>query len=301
MSLISFIILNYNGYEETRKLVDSIAYWDKSKLDFSVIIVDNCSTDNSFNKLQQSYSENSFVDVISSKKNGGYSYGNNYGVKFAIEKYNPKYIAISNPDVEIEQDMICNLLDTFDVDCSIGMCAPVMRAINGNYNIYSQKLPTYHDDLKACSLHYQSETIIKEGYKTLDSEGNMIITEMLPGSFFVIRTDCFSQVGMLDEHVFLYCEERIIGKKLKDAGFIAITRADLFFIHAHAITIRKAISTINSWKIILQSRLYYQKEYEKVSKVKLIVLKAAMTKYLAELRILLYFNELKACLRSGKA
>lgn len=301
MSLISFIILNYNGSEETSKLVDAISLWDRSMIDFSVIIVDNCSEDNSFDKLKNKYTDSDFIDVISSEKNGGYSYGNNYGAKYAIKKYNPKYIAISNPDVVIEQDMICKLLYTFETDSRIGMCAPVMKSIDGKYTIYSQRLPTYQDDLNACSLRDQSKSLIREGYKTLDSEGNFIVTELLPGSFFVIRTDCFSQIGMFDEHVFLYCEERIIGKKLKEAGFIAITRADLFFVHAHAVTIKKAISTINSWRILLQSRLYYQKEYEKVGTIKLIILKVAMTKYLIELKTLLSFNEIKAGLGFRKA
>ena len=293
MSLISFIILNYNGYKETSKLVDAINLWDRAKTDFSVIVVDNCSKDNSFDNLKKRYSGSNFIDVISSEKNGGYSYGNNYGAKYAIKKYKPKFIAISNPDVEIEQDMICKLLDTFETDSRIGMCAPVMKSIDGSYNVYSQRLPTYQDDLNACSLRDQSKCIIRKGYKTLDPEGNFIVTEVLPGSFFVIRTDCFSQVGMFDEHIFLYCEERIIGKKLKEAGFIAITRADLFYVHAHAVSTRKSINTLNRWRHLLKSRLYYQKNYEHINFLQSLILNGAMQIFLLKLNVLLIRKSIK--------
>lgn len=284
MSEISFIILNYNGFAETAKLVQSMMTWDTSKLDFHIVIVDNCSSDDSFERLKNSFNQIEYIDVIQSERNGGYSYGNNYGAKYAIKNYNCRYIAISNPDVEIEQDMVIKLIETFQVDDRIAMCAPIMKALDGSYNIYSQDLPTYEDDLHACSLKNKPKTV-KNEYDTLNNE-NYIITEMIPGSFFVIRADCFSQIGMFDENVFLYCEERILGKRLKTAGYLCTKRADLFYVHAHAVTTSRAISEIKRWKILLNSRLYYQKTYEHVKGGRLILLKAAMEFFLIELRVL---------------
>ena len=285
MAQICYIVLNYNGSGETEKLVRSILDGG-DKLDYKIIIADNCSTDCSFEKLETLFSDEDRVDVIKTERNGGYSYGNNYGAKFAIKKYHPEYIVITNPDVEIEQEMVAKLIDTFKYDKRIGMCAPVMKSLDGSYKIYSQRLPTYEDDLRACSLRNKSRTIVEEGYQTLDPEEKMIITDMLPGSFFVVRADVFSSIGMFDEGVFLYCEERIIGNKMKKAGLLAITRTDLFYIHAHSVTIKRALSTYRSWKILLQSRLYYQEKYESVSKWRLLFLKIMMKIFLVELYFL---------------
>lgn len=289
---ISFVILNYNGHLETEKLVRSISTWDASKLNYNVIIVDNCSSDDSYDLLTKAFIGNNRIDVIKSERNGGYSYGNNYGSEYAMRKYQPTYIAIANPDIEIDQDTVIKLLETFSVNDRIAMCAPIMKSRDGSYSIYAQDLPSYRDDLSACSIRNRSKTI-QEQYKTIEGYENCILTEMIPGSFFVVRADYFSEVGMFDDHVFLYCEERIIGKRLKDTGYLSVKRADLFYVHVHAVTTSRTISEIKRWKILLSSRLYYQKAYENVKGIRLLLLKAAMKQYLLELKVLFSIKDHK--------
>lgn len=288
--MISIIILNYNGYEETNALANMLMKWDRDKLEFSVIIVDNCSTDNSYALLTKSFDNIPFFDVIKADRNGGYSYGNNYGAKYAIEKYHSEYLAISNPDVIFDQNTLIQLIDTFKLSPQIAMCAPIMKSVDGTFSIYSQRLPTYKDDLSACSLKNNSKTLLTRGYISLDTAENYIVTEMLPGSFFVIKSNCFIDIGMFDENVFLYCEERILGYRLKKAGYIAIKRADLSYIHAHAVTTSKAINLINRYKILFKSRLYYQEVYGGESRHHLVILRCAMRWYLIKLRLLLLFR-----------
>ena len=284
MSDISFVILNYNGYKETVRLIESLMKWDRSNLDFNIVIVDNCSSDDSFDRLRADFNQIEYIDVIKSWRNGGYSYGNNFGARYTIEKYNPKYIAISNPDVELEQDMVVKLIETFLLDDRIAICAPIMKALDGSYSIFSENLPTFEYDFRACFLWSKATTTNKD-YSILYNENN-IITEMVPGSFFVIRADYFVEIGMFDENVFLYCEERILGKRLKNLGYLSIKRADLFFVHAHAVTTSRSISALNRWKILLNSRLYYEKTYEKIKGWRLLLLKTVMKIYLFEIWLL---------------
>lgn len=290
---ISLIILNYNGFEETEKLTLDLCSWDKDILEYHIIIVDNCSTDGSYMKLKKKFSKKSQVDVICTEYNGGYSYGNNYGVKFALKKYRPEYIAICNPDIILNQEMLLQLLKTFDVDEKIGMCAPIMKMPDGYYSIHAITLPTFEDDLRSCSLRNNPQNVNRDHYQTIDDEKNLILTEMLPGSFFVIKSDVFLKIGMFDDKVFLYCEERIIGNKLKQAGYLAVTRADLFFIHAHAVTVRKSLSTIKSQKILWKSRLYYQKKYNGISGVQALFLHFRSNIYICKLTLLLGVNKIR--------
>lgn len=269
---VCFIILNYNGFPETKDLVESLQRWDQSKLSFQTVIVDNCSTDQSFVQLSECFSSKDCVDVIRSEKNGGYSYGNNYGARFAIEKYHPQYLAIANPDIKITQDTVIALLKGFQVDNRIAMTAPAMKNTRGEYKLYAQKLPSFRDDFRACWTEKTSRTIV-DNYKTIPGEKNMILTEMLPGSFFVVKTPCFQEVGMLDEEVFLFCEERILGQRFKNLGYKIVLRSDLFFVHAHSVTIKKAMDNVKTWRLIWTSRVYYQREYNKVSKLNLVMLR----------------------------
>ena len=287
---ISFVVLNYNDATTTKKLVDALCTWEKEK--FSIIVVDNQSLDNSFQCLREQYALESNVVVIQSERNGGYSYGNNYGVKYALEHFNPKYIAIANPDIQIDEKTCCELIETFNVDSSVAMVAPVMKNLNGEYRIYSQKLPTYFDDLKACFKESKSKTIEEEKLEYLDNNKKMIITQMLPGSFFVVRSKCFKEIGMFDENVFLFCEERILGKKIMIRGYKAVLRSDLFFVHAHSVSIRKTYDTIKTWKILMESRYYYEKKYNNVDFFRRIIIKTSMRIFLCRLCLKLKLYEL---------
>ena len=284
---VAFIVLNYNDSDTTIKMVDQLCSWFNPLLELHIIIVDNQSTDGSFNKLKEHYDRQERVVTLSSEKNAGYSYGNNFGARYAIREFHPEYIAIANPDIEVEEDTIIKLLESFQEDSSVAMCSPIMKSLDGSYRVYSQSLPTWKDDLRACRLRNSSATLHDKGYQTLDEEGNMILTEMLPGSFFVIRSDVFEEIGMLDENVFLYCEERILGRKLQDAGYKAVLRKDLFFMHAHAVSTSKAFNVLKRVKLMLNSRYYYQKQYGECSISQLLLLKVAMNVYLAELKCVL--------------
>lgn len=285
MPEISFIILNYNGFDETSKLVQSMLKWDISKLDFNIVVVDNCSSDDSFERLKNAFNQIEYIDVIQSEHNGGYSYGNNFGAKFAIEKYNPCYLAIANPDIQIDQDAVIALLTGFGVNDKIAMTAPVMQNTEGGYKVCSQKLPTFYDDFRMCWTEKNPPSVMTDRFETIPGHENMILSEMLPGSFFVVKTKCFQEAGMFDDGVFLFCEERIIGKRLKDLGYKLILRSDLFFIHAHSVTIKKAMDSIKTWKIIWKSRIYYQKKYNKVNQLKLVLLRLGAWYFLQVLAV----------------
>lgn len=280
-----FVVLNYNDAEITIKLVDSLCRWGVMENKMQVIIVDNKSQDDSYKKLVNYYKCQEKVDVLLTEKNGGYSYGNNWGAKYAINTYAPKYIVIANPDIEIHQSTFERLLKTFDIDENLAMVAPIMQDTNGNYSVYAQQLPDYKEDLKACFNSQKSKTIIKNNFEYFNQDKNMIITQMLPGSFFVIRTHIFEQIGMFDENVFLFCEERILGRKLYDNGYKAVLRTDLFFVHAHSVSIKKAYDSVKTWKMLMKSRLYYEKEYNKISRIQEIILKLCMNFFVINLKL----------------
>ncbi len=98
----SFVILNYNTFNETKKCIENI---NKLKNDFAtviIIIIDNCSTDDSLSKLLNKYSNTDNIEIISMEYNVGFAKGNNIGYTVAKYKYNSDYIVILNSDVYIQ-------------------------------------------------------------------------------------------------------------------------------------------------------------------------------------------------------
>ena len=71
---IGCVILNYNDSTTTINLLDKIKSFHLLN---RIIVVDNCSKDNSYQALKEF--EDSKIKVIQSTRNGGYGYGNKFG------------------------------------------------------------------------------------------------------------------------------------------------------------------------------------------------------------------------------
>ena len=95
---VSIIILNYNDSENTTKFVNEISKYSILK---SIVVVDNNSKKEYYEKVLLLSSEK--VTVIQSDKNGGYSYGNNFGINFLEKNKKTDYVIISNPDVSVSE------------------------------------------------------------------------------------------------------------------------------------------------------------------------------------------------------
>ena len=72
------VILNYNDASTTLDLLRKIQHY---KVLNYIVIVDNCSTDDSIEKIQQYVSNN--IYLLKSSSNGGYGAGNNIGIRYA--------------------------------------------------------------------------------------------------------------------------------------------------------------------------------------------------------------------------
>lgn len=80
---VAIIVLNYNDNENTKKYVNQI---EDYKIVDKILVVDNKSTNKEeLKKLSTLKSKK--VEIISSDKNGGYAYGNNYGIKYLDKVY----------------------------------------------------------------------------------------------------------------------------------------------------------------------------------------------------------------------
>lgn len=71
------------------------------------------------------------VKVIKSDKNGGYSYINNIGIKFCIEKLESEYIVISNPDVSFSEETLFNIISFYKNNRKLGAVSPTIKDIDG--------------------------------------------------------------------------------------------------------------------------------------------------------------------------
>lgn len=130
MLKFSFVILHYNTYEETLNCINYIKQLDNQKL-IEIIIVNNCSTDDSIKKIKKIYSSNE-INILDSEYNTGFAKGNNLGFSVAKHALNSDYIVCMNSDVYIKQKNFLNLIDEEYKKSHFDLLGPAIYTLDGD-------------------------------------------------------------------------------------------------------------------------------------------------------------------------
>jgi len=101
--MIGFLILHYETLEDTLKCIESILALDQIKIPIHIVVVDNGSKDASYEALQQRYTNDAMVTLLSTGKNLGFSAGNNYGYKNFPNREKLELLIVCNSDIIFHQ------------------------------------------------------------------------------------------------------------------------------------------------------------------------------------------------------
>ena len=280
MSRIDLIVLNYNDYKTTSKFLEKIK--DYKTIDH-IVVVDNNSSDNSYELLLKYKSDK--IHVIKSEKNGGYSYGNNYGIKYAMKEFNTEYIIISNPDVFFKEKVVDDMIKMYDKEERVAIVAPTML-INGELKWTSWRLPKFKDDLIYLSDMLKRWLGDKTLYPKEHFNGEYSFVDVLPGSLFMIPANVMKKIGFFDEDVFLYCEEKMLSKRLLDRGYKNIILNNITYDHQHSVSIGKNINnSIKIYKLMADSTYIYNVKYNNIGFFKKTIYKALVNIMLLRMKL----------------
>lgn len=269
----AIVILNYNDYENTKNIVENIKEYNV--LD-KIVIVDNKSTNtDELEKLNTLISDK--VEVIVSDKNGGYSYGNNYGVKYLDKKYGEqafKYVIISNPDVYVREYDIEKTIEFLDDNQKCVIASPRMHYANGPARRSAWKNRKVITDIANSTRITQALLFpfFKKGeYTKNDFKKDILKVDAIAGSFFIANYRLFRDIGYFDENTFLFYEEDIISYKAKEKGYDIVSLNNLSFMHYESKTIGKIMNIFKKQNILFDSRIYFQKKYNKANKFQILI------------------------------
>lgn len=254
--MLDLVLLNYNDADTTLAFVERIKNYNVLS---HIVVVDNCSTDDSWERLKELTDEK--ITVIKTDNNGGYSRGNNAGIKYSLEHFNSDYLIISNPDVFVDENTIIKCLDFLKNHSDIVMVAPRMKNADGSLANSAWSLQSW---IKYAStglkLSKTSHFVSKEQFE----KNEYVTCDCLAGSFFVANAKLFSENGLFDESTFLYCEETILGFR-NGIGKSAVL-SNAFFLHEHSVSINKSVkSEIKKKKILWKSKYYVLSKYYKIN------------------------------------
>lgn len=271
---VAVIVVNYNDVEDTLNYVKKITEYEIIN---RIIVVDNMSTtSDALKKLKVLESEK--VDVISSERNGGYSYGNNFGIKYLEEKKEVyDYYIISNPDIEISENAIEKCIQELEENEKTAVVAP--RMLNGEGKIIRRsawRFRTFGRDVVHSSrileiLFYK--TLRAGEYGEEDYKNPRLKVDCISGAFFVIRKKVYDEINGFDDNVFLFYEEDILAKKLLEKQYDTICLSNFNFKHYESQTIGKTFSYYKKIKELYVSKMYYHNTYTKINKIQVLIFK----------------------------
>ena len=284
MSKVGIVILNYNDYEETSNFVNEIK--DYKVLD-EIVVVDNSSTDNSFNKLRKLKSKN--ISVIKTDKNNGYASGNNYGIKYLEKRVD--YIIISNPDITVDEKTIKKLKKDLDENENMAIVSPVINQLGKK--IRGWRLPNYLDELLSNINYFHRKAREKLNHDESRYQDEFSRVEAVSGCFFMIRRDVLNMVGNFDESTFLYYEENILGQKLKNINRKTFIDNTVSVTHNLSVSVDKSFNSINKYKMLKTSQKYYVKYYLKTNIFGIILLRIVYGISLGISYMIVFFKNLR--------
>lgn len=278
--MVGFLILNYNSWELSRRLAIKVSQYGKIN---RVVVVDNCSTDESYGKLKDI--EEQHIVILKSPQNGGYAYGNNYGAQYC-KSIGIDILFISNPDVDIEEMDIDKIIESFETS-SYSVLSGVEYDINKNMSQPPIWKPfKYKDDLLDCLFFGRKLCAAKKGIE-LKKDIKIQQTGIVKGSFLAVRLEDFLNVGGFDENTFLFCEERILGRRMALYGKSIGVVTDAKYYHNHSVSINKSYSRISEQiEILYKSRMYYQKKYNNINLIQEKILDYTMKLSILEYRLI---------------
>ncbi len=124
MTHFEVFVLNYNGSPYLEECLDSLYSLERGDATFTINVVDNCSTDNSLDILGKlSIPFNLFL----SKKNLGFSKGNNFGVRERLAQIKregdkePDVYVFLNNDTVVAKDWLIAVDEVFRANPEVGI------------------------------------------------------------------------------------------------------------------------------------------------------------------------------------
>lgn len=199
MSVLFVILVNYNGIDDT---LDCIASILSAGLDeYSIIVVDNASKKDETIEIRDKFPG---VVTIRNEINGGFSTGNNIGIRYALA-HGADYVMLLNNDTVIAPDMISLLSASCNDDV---ITVPKMFYYFQPDKIWygGGEINRWTGNVKHCCFN-QVNVLQNRRFCTFAT-----------GCCMMIKADIFNRIGLLDERYFMYSEDVDFSIRLLNGG-----------------------------------------------------------------------------------
>lgn len=253
---VLIVILNYGTFDLTLKIITEL----REKLDYnnySIMVIDNCSPNESANILKEKSYEMDYI-FVANEKNTGYAAGNNIGIRYAIRN-EFKYTWILNNDVELRENCILQeLVHVLEEHDDIGCTGPKI----------------YNADGTICAPYCRRPSVWNMTIGVFEDKKYRISKQDVSGKVYrvygccmLLRNKAMSEIDCMDERTFLYGEEAILSERLMQKSYGTYYDPTVSVKHLGSVSMKKSSPDSKKRQFLEQekSRKLYLREYRKFS------------------------------------
>jgi len=251
---LSISIVNTSNWVYLEPCLNSIINTVQN-IDYEILVVDNCSDDNSVEKIKAN-----FPSVILSVNKSKYGFAKNNNIN--LRRASGRYLMLLNDDTLVQPNSLENAIMFLDDHPEIGGIGCKMIDPDGSFQRTSARR------LRTLYFTILAETRINRQLNKLGTpEGNSIVEIELPQEAgMILRKEVIDDIGLLDEQFFMFGEGADWCRRIKNAGWKIVLYPNCSIIHFGGVTNKKT-----SLKMYLQTYksayLYFKKE----SKIKALI------------------------------
>jgi GT2 family glycosyltransferase len=227
--IYSFVILHFLNEIDTLELLTSISKLKVSNSDtLNIVIVDNFSNNGSVDDLKKIKIESLAIHLIESKKNLGFSRGNNLGIVYSKFNLKSDFIIVINNDTLIKQiDFLYTVQDFFNLT-NAAVIGPDIISLRDKY--HQNPLPIYYNSAFKLFLFIFKNMVLlsftyfglepifikfrlknqNEIYQDLPHKLEPISNTVLHGSCLILTPVYLKYFDGFYNKTFLYMEELIL-------------------------------------------------------------------------------------------
>jgi GT2 family glycosyltransferase len=211
---VTIVIVNWNRKKLLKVCLSSIEKTTEYS-NYSIIVVDNGSSDGSVNLVESKFPS---VNLVTLKKNMGFAVGNNIGIVKALKNDTDYVLLLNNDTLIIQSTWLERIVETAEENEKIGIVGCKLIYPNGKVQHVGSRLDSE-------GLHWINPRVLGRFPKVFD-------VDTVLGACFLIKRKVIDTIGFLDEGFSPFQhEESDFCLRTQKAGYRVCTTLSVKVVH----------------------------------------------------------------------
>lgn len=269
---MGIVIVNWNTRDLLRRCLQTVLA-SEGDFRFQVVVVDNASPDGSADMVRTEFPS---VTLIASPTNGGFSYGNNLGLRALgygdpgqTSPDAPRYALLLNPDTEVPPTALFEMTRFMDSRPEIGAAGPKLVLSDGSLDLACRRsFPTpmvsFYRFSGLSKLFPRHPRFGRYNMTFVDPDVEIEVDSVV-GAYMQVRREAIAQIGLLDETFFMYGEDLDWAFRIKKAGWKVFYHPQVIVKHVKRAASRRSQKA--QYEFQRAMLVFYRKHYQQTTPI----------------------------------